>query len=333
MHSLSILLAVAILGAGCRPTTVAEAEERGNVSYLVKRGDKDSILALGRLADKNAEAERALSTRAPSEAVSTAAWQGVLRNSPWAEKIIRRDLAGDSADVVAMGMTPADTHLGAFVVDLETALSRLTRGGSHIALMLASIGPSARPVVERRMRDATTRDTMCSAIDLPSASDDARTALLALPQTERDSLACTSTIIRMAAVHANVLEWLGTTAEPGLLSLAGRDTLPCAALAETIKIVIAQRSVEPPSARALVVPIRHAIERCAKEVDPVLSTSLTARPQMANTVAAALDPRATSTADMKQTCAWIQGRQAQITDRATVANLLATGCKAALANR
>jgi len=310
---------------------VSEAEQRGNVAWLKKRDDKDALLALGRLADKNAEAERVLSTHAPTDAVYLAAWQGVLRGSPWAEKLIRRDLATSSANIVATGMSPGDSHLAAFMVDLDVALTALPREAPQVAGLLASIGPSARTVVDKRIRDAATRDAMCAAIDTPSASDDARSALLALIPPDRDSQACNAAIVRMAGTHANVRQWLGTLAEPGLLSVAGRESMPCPAVAETMQVVIAERATtDALTMRALVVPLRHAIERCTRELDPIVATGIAARPAMAGLVASALDPRATSTTDMRATCAWLNAHSAQVPDRQVVANLLANGCKAAL---
>ncbi len=313
----------------CQPASAGEAEEKGNVAWLVKRGDRDATFALGRLADRNAAAEKAISAMAPSDALSLTTWQGVVRGAPWADKLVRRELATGNADMLASSMTPADPHLLPFVDDLEKAIVAQNKAAPNVASILASIGPGARASVERRMREAPTRDVMCAAIDTVHASDDARSALLALSPADRDSQACTAAIVRMASTHENVRKWLGQFAEPGLLSVAGKETMPCSPLSETFRIVLAERAAD----RSLVVPLRHAIERCTREMDLVVSAALAARPLVSGVVASAMDPRGTATADMRATCVWLRDHQAQAVDKGQVATLLTAGCKVALGTR
>src|SRR6516165_680550 len=112
--------ALLLLLAGCKPSTVAEAEARGNIAWLEQNGSPEAVAALGRLADADPKAFTALQARAEFEVQPyKAAWAAVVRSAPWGAALLRAGLADPRrADAAASAMHKHDPHLAPFVPDL-----------------------------------------------------------------------------------------------------------------------------------------------------------------------------------------------------------------------
>jgi hypothetical protein len=260
-----------------------------------------------------------------------AAWAGVTRGAPWGSTFLRAALNDPlRADVAATALPRRDSRLVPFVQDLENAVVRLGAGhrGSVVAGVLASIGPSAHPAVERRLVDPKTRGAMCDGIDLPEASGDAKSLVLAVPPEARDNDSCVGVVLDMAEKEDVVLGWLATGAEPGLLSQVAKSTLACPRVATIWQKGLAER---PPEAfSALSVPLQVSIRRCASTLDPVLADILEKAPAARGCVVNAIDPFGSELQDMKKTCralgkGFIFGESARVRERAQDA--VAHGCK------
>ncbi len=303
---------LALLGAAqlaCGQKSVTDAEGKRDVAWLAANPSGESIAALGRLADTDERALAALQARADQD-VNTyiAAWSAVTRNAPWGAAFLRRGLADPArAETASSAMPRKDPHLAAFVPDLEGAVVRLAAGrrGSLIAGIVASVGPAAHAAVERRLNDPKTRSVMCDGIALPEASGDAKSVLLAVPLESRDSPSCVTTVIDMAATEDVVANWLGASAEPGLLGVAAKSTLPCPRLATIWKTALADRG--PPQQGALTVPLQRSISRCASALDPVLGELLAKTPRSRSTIVRAIDPYGVELRGMKETCTALAG--------------------------
>ncbi len=63
MRGVVASVAVVVLLGGCKPSTIAEAERKGDVAWLDQNGTPDSVSALGRLADTKPDAVTALEAR------------------------------------------------------------------------------------------------------------------------------------------------------------------------------------------------------------------------------------------------------------------------------
>src|SRR5262249_18493608 len=150
--------------AACRPTTIAEAERRGDVAWLDQNGTPNAVAALGRLADANPNAVAALATRSSFDMQAfKAAWLGSLRGAPWATAMLRDGLADPRrADLTASAMDRRDARLAPFLGDLEAALVRLSASTQNlnVSSVLASMGTGARDAMQRRLADASTRGAM-----------------------------------------------------------------------------------------------------------------------------------------------------------------------------
>jgi hypothetical protein len=301
-----------VIGAsvlGCGQKSVADAEAKRDVPWLAANPSGESIAALGRLADSDERALAALQARADQD-VNTyiAAWSAVTRNAPWGTAFLRSGLANPTrAETASSAMPRKDPRLVPFVLDLEGALVRLAAGkrGSVIAGIVASIGPPAHAAVERRLTDPKTRSVMCDGIVLPEASGDAKSVLLAVPADARDSPACVTAVIDMATTEDVVVGWLGASAEPGLLGVAAKSTLPCPRLATMWKTALAERGAEQHS--AMTVPLQRSISRCASAVDPVLAELLAKAPRARATIVQAIDPFGVELQGMKETCTALKG--------------------------
>jgi hypothetical protein len=320
-----LLLTAALVAsaAGCGPKNTEEAEQKKDVSWLAANPTGESIAALGRLADKDEKALAILNQRADSDDnVYIAAWTAVTRNAAWGTTMLRSALGDPSrAELAARALPRKDARLVPFIGDLENAVVRLAAGkrGAVIAGILASIGPPAHSVVERRLLDAKTRGVMCDGIALPEASGDAKSTLLAVPIEGRDNPSCVTTVIDMATTEDVVIGWLATGAEPGLLGVAAKSALPCPRLAAIWKKALAERAQEHQP--AMTVPLSRSINRCATILDPVLGDLLTKSPRARATIISALDPFGADLQVMKETCTALRsgvsaGESAGIRERA-----------------
>jgi hypothetical protein len=329
---LACLSAAAIFA--CRPTTVAEAEARGDVAWLQQNETPDAVAALGRLADKTPAAVAALTLRSSYDVQAfRAAWSGLLRSSPWAMTMMRAGLADPKrADRAASAMAKHDPHLLPLLDDLESALERLSASAqnSNISSTLASVGPPARTAIERRLVDASTRGSMCTGIASPTADGDARKALLDVPEKARDAPACVAAAVHIAEDDEGALTWLAERAEPGILGAAGKsDALDCARLHVAWVKAFAAR---PPAAYpALTVPLAYAVTRCAAEMDGVLADAIVHMPRSHAVVVQAIDPFTTYGDALHATCAAlpaVAGGQDPAVVRERASDALAHACKA-----
>jgi hypothetical protein len=290
---------------GCRPATIAEAEAKGDVAWLEQNGTPDSVAALGRLADKDATAATALRSRGFDAFAFRAAWAAVLREAPWGSAMLREALADPKlADLAASGMGRRESHLLSFLADLDGALVRLSASTQNfnVSSALASMGPSARQTIERRLLDPSTRAAMCRGIASNDAETDAHKALLSVPEKARDDPACVDAVARVAAQDEAALVWLGERGEPGLLSAAGKDdALPCAKL----HVVWVKAFLARPATlySALTVPLSYAVKRCAAEMDGVLADAIVRLPATHGVVVEAIDPWANYSGALQATCA------------------------------
>lgn len=322
-----------VLG-GCKPSSVSEAEAKGDVAWLAKNATPEATAALGRLADKDPNAVKALEARGGDVSVYIAAWTAAQRNAGWGATVLREGLADPAqAEVAASALTRGDPHLGALVTDLEGALTREAAGSSDVSLpaVLASVGPTAHGAIERRLADKATRGVMCHGIASPDASADAKHTLLAVAETSRDDAACVDTVVHMAAVDDGALTWLAGSGEPGLVSAAAKsDSIPCPRLRAMWTELLA---VRPPASHFLLaVPLAHSVKRCASVLDPLLASTLATHPESAALVVGGVDPFGSETTDLKATCAALPavlktGAPPRTKDRA--ADAIAHGCKAA----
>lgn len=319
------------LATGCAPKNAVDAEARKDIAWLTANPTGDSIAALGRLADTNESAVKALEARAEND-VNThiAAWSAVTRNAPWGSTFVKSSLANPTrAEMASSALPRKDARLTPFIPDLDAAVVRLAAGkrGVVMAGLLASLGTPAHAVVERRLLDPKTRSAMCDAINLPDASGDAKSLLLAVPAETRDNPSCVRSVIEMSATEPVVRDWLATGAEPGLLGVAATSTLPCDSLAQVWKKALAERPNE--TRAALTVPLQRSISRCLTALDPVMAELLAQTPRSRSSIVNAIDPYGTELANLKETCAalkkgYTKSESPGVRDRANQA--LARGC-------
>jgi hypothetical protein len=318
--------------SACAPKTIAEAERRGDVTWLEADGSGEALAALGRLADKDPRAAQVLDARAVTDVNAyIAAWAAVLRGAAWGTPTLRTGLGNPArAEDTASVMTRKDPHLVPFVPDLEGALVRLASSKHNTALsaVLASVGPPADAALTRRLEDSSTRGATCRGIGSPDASPSARKVLMRVPPASRDNESCLETVLLTATSDDTALDWLAVNAEPGLLSAAGaREVFPCARLSVVWSKAFASRPSQ--AAATLTVPLHNAIARCGRALDPVLAPALTQQPSVYELVIAGVDPFGTETQDLPLTCAALKpiypGRGSAFTrERARAA--IAHGC-------
>ncbi len=325
MGALIALLAI----WGCKPTSVADAEAKGDVGYLVANGSPEAVAALGRLADKSEKAKSAIETRAEGDLNAyIAAWTAVQRGAAWGTEILKAGLRQPArAEMAASAMTRRDPKLADFVPDFETALILAPPGEPRIIVSAMLASTAASGVVQGRLRDKATRANMCRGLASPDASATSRQVLLTEPPASRDDPACMETLVRLASLDDATMDWLATQGEPGLLSGAGKmDAMPCPRLAQTWITTIGKRPV--PTHGSLAVPLAHAIKRCPAALDAVLDAALKT-PGATPLVVSAVDPYGPETRDLKVTCKSLANAVRTTTgrtkDRAT--DTLAHGCK------
>jgi hypothetical protein len=299
-----ILFCVAI--AGCTPKTVGEAERKADVAWLEADGSGEAIAALGRLADTDPRAAQVIDARASTDVNAyIAAWAATVRDAPWGVPTLRTGLGNPlRAEETASVMTRKDPHLAAFVPDLEGALVRLaaSKRTTAIAAVLASVGPAADATLTRRLEDSSTRGALCRGIGAPDASPSSRHVLMRVPASSRDDESCIEAALITASQDDAGLDWLASSAEPGLLSAAGaREEFTCARLATVWAKAFVARPTK--AASGLTVPLHNAIARCGRVLDPVLAPALTAEPPVYELIIGAMDPFARELQDLPLTCA------------------------------
>ncbi|HEY6463349.1 MAG TPA: hypothetical protein VIY73_24450 [Polyangiaceae bacterium] len=300
MRSLALALAVfpvlavtAVAASGCAPSSIDEAERKGNVAWLDQNGTPAAVEALGRLADKDPKARSALEARSTFDAEAfRAAWAAVRRGASWGTTLFHGALLDPKrADLAASAMDRHDPHLPAFAADLEQALVRLsaTIQNFNVASTLASLGAPGHDAVVRRLTDPSTRGAMCRGVASPDASHESRDALLTAPVADRNSDDCVDAVVALAAADEPVLVWLGEQGEPGLLGAAGKEEiLPCPKLHFAWTKALAKRTVDVYP--ALTVPLGYAMKRCAAEMDGVVADAITHLPATHSFVVEAIDP-------------------------------------------
>ncbi len=299
-------LLLSLVFCACTPRTVAEAERRGDVAWLDAEGSGEAVAALGRLADKDPRAVQVLDARAGTDVNAyIAAWTATVRGATWGAATLRTGLGSPSrAEETASVMTRKDPHLVPFVPDLEGALVRLaaSKHNTAIAAVLGSIGSEADAAITRRLADSVTRGPLCRGIGSPDASASARRVLLRVPVASRDDESCVEAVLLAASQDDATLDWLASSAEPGLLSVAGsRDAFPCARLSQAWAKAFVSRVADLGS--GLTVPLHNAIARCARSLDPVLAPALGTGLPVYELIIAGLDPFGTEVQDLPQTCA------------------------------
>lgn len=332
LGSLFVLFALCVVACGSR--NVPDAEAKKDVKWLADNPTADAVAALGRLADNDQKARDAIDARASKGDVNAfiAGWTAVTRNADWGTTFLRASLGDPTrAEVCATALPRKDLRLVPFIADLENAVIRLAsgrRGSSVIAGVIASLGPPAHDVVQRRLVDARTRGAMCDGIASPEASGDAKSVLLAVPTDARDNDSCVTAVIQMATTENVVVDWLAIGAEPGLLSVAAKSgTLPCPRLAAIWKKGLAERPAAEQS--PMVVPLQYSIARCDKELDPTMGELLMKAPRSRPTIVMAIDPYGSNLVAMKATCTALKsgvanGETAVVRERADDAVL--RGC-------
>lgn len=328
-HVAAFLVVAAL--AACTPRSVAEAEQKKDVAWLAANGSPEAVAALGRLADGDRKAVAALESRAGRD-VNTyiAAWTATTRGAPWGPQLLRGGLADPTrAELASSALPRRDPRLAPFVPDLEGAVVRLSAGhsGGVVAGLLASVGPPAHAAVERRLVDPKTRGAMCDGIGLPEASGDAKSLLLAVAPESRDHASCVSAVLEMAKTEDVVLAWIGSSAEPGLLTGAAKSGLACPRLATAWEKALVDRP--PETHAALSVPLGLSIRRCASVLDPILADLFTRAPRARACIVRGIDPYGGELADMKLTCAalrrgWTRYESPRVRERAEDA--LTHGC-------
>lgn len=297
-------LLLGCLSVGCGPKTAAEAEAKHDVKWLEANPTGESIAALGRLADTDDRAVKALEARAKDDVnVHIAAWTAITRSAAWGTTFMRASLADpDRAEMAASTLPRKDARIIPLVGDLEGAMTRFagsTTRGTSIAGILASLGPAAHAAIERRLVDPKTRNLMCEGIALPEASGDAKSTLLAVPIEARDSPSCVNVVINMAATEDVVINWIATGGEPGLISAASKSSLECPRVAMLWKKALMERTPDA----ALTVPLKQSVARCGPAMDPALAELLEKAPRARPSIIQAIDPFDPSISSLAATCA------------------------------
>jgi hypothetical protein len=306
MVSFAASTVLVMLAAGCRPSTIDEAERRGDVAWLDQNGTPDAVAAMGRLADKNPAAVSALETRSVFDRQAfRAAWDAFVRGAPWGTAMLHEGL-GDAgrADLAASAVSRHDERLAAFTGDLEQALVRLsaTPQNLNVSSALAAVGAPAHDAIVRRLEDASTRGGMCRGLASKDAGADARKTLVEAPEAARDSPDCVDAVVAIAADDDATLGWLAVKGEPGLLGAASKEErIPCARLHVAWAKALTTRPVEVYP--ALTVPLAYAVKRCTPEMDGVLADAIAHLPATHAFVVAAIDPFTTYGTALRATCA------------------------------
>jgi hypothetical protein len=300
----------------CTPSSVSDAEKKGDVYWLEHQGSSEAVSALGRLADEDKSAQKALESIAQRTEngktveggagavdVYLAVWSAVERDKSWANAMMKSALGAparmeDAASAVKLG----SPHIAAFVPELDAAIGR---GCGRCALALASAsGAPAEAAMTRRLDDAKTRDAMCAGLGGDSSSKGARAVFMRAPVASRDAPSCPGAAARMAAHDDEALAWLGQTAEPGLVRVAGAsDALSCPKLARLWSTVFTTR--DRATYVSLEVPLKDAVTRCPKDLDATLAVALASDAESQSLAVAGMTPTDVSAATFPRACAAI----------------------------
>jgi hypothetical protein len=138
-------------------------------------------------------------------------------------------------------------------------------------------------------------------------------------------------VLRLSADSDAALDWLARTAEPGLLSAAGRsEEFPCARVKILWTTALGTRA--PAEQGGLTVPLTNAVNRCAPQMDSTLADALANAPATHARVVAAIDPFGREIADLKATCSALRsvahGRDSGLV-RQRAEDALSHGCRSA----
>jgi hypothetical protein len=320
--------------SACRPSSVADAEAKEDIGWLDAEGSADAVAAIGRLADHDKKAEAILVGRAKFDVNAyIAAWGAIHRNAAWGANLLRAGLQDPTrAEVAASAMQGKDPAAAPFLADIESAMVRLAASAKSntLAAVLGGAGAAAHDAVVRRLSDDTTRGSMCGGIATNNASADARAALRAVPEKSRDNAACVGAVVTIAGIDDDMLRWLATASEPGLLGAASRENaITCARLHTLWADALSNR----PAAQfgALTVPLSAAVKRCPSTMDGVLADAIRAKPETHGTVVGAIDPfNGGDDTQLKSTCEALpmvlKGKASPIT-RERAGDAIAHGCK------
>ena len=312
---------------------MTDAETKGDVGWLDAEGSADAVAAIGRLADKDKAAQKVLVNRARFDVNAyIAAWGAIHRNVAWGADLLRSGIQDPArAEVAASAMQGKDPAAAPFLADIEASMVRLAASAksSSLASVLAAAGPSAHDAVTRRLADDTTRGSMCGGMATSAASADARATLRTVPEKSRDNAACVGAVVTIAGTDDDMLRWLATSAEPGLLGAASRENaIACARLHGMWADALSNRL--PAQLSALTVPLSFAVKRCPTALDGVLADAIRAKPETQGAVVGALDPFNGDDAQLKATCDALplvaKGRASAIA-RERASDALAHGCK------
>jgi hypothetical protein len=327
------MVALGLPAAACKPSSVAEAEAKGDVAWLDNEGSPAAIEAMGRIADKDPGAAAAVKVRAEHDVSGyIAAWGGVKRGARWGSDLLHAGLLDPArAETAASAVDGRDPLFAPFVPDAEASLDRLAATGatSTLAAVLAAAGAPAHDAVVRRLADKATRGAMCGGIAVATASPDARETLRSVPATSRDDGTCVAAVTMIASTDDPTLKWLAQLAEPGLLGAASRSaTIDCPRLQRLWTDAIAARGKT--QGTALTVSLSLAVKRCPAVLDGVIADAIKTKPDAVSAVVAAIDPFSPDIMALKATCAALplvaaSGATAVAKERASDA--LGHGCR------
>jgi len=300
----------------CTPSSVSDAEKKGDVSWLEHEGSSESVAALGRLADEDKSAQRALESIAKRSEngqtveggagevdVYLAVWAAVERKQAWATAMMKSALASttrddDAASAIKLG----SPELAGFVPELEAAIER---GCGRCALALASAsGPPAEAAMTRLLAGKGTRDAMCAGIGGDQASKGAHAVFMRAPVASRDAASCPGAAARMANHDDVALAWLGQTAEPGLVRTAGAsEAISCPKLARVWSEVFTTR--DRATYVSLETAMKDAVGRCPKDLDGALAVALAGDADSQALAVSGMTPTDTNKATFPRACAVI----------------------------
>jgi hypothetical protein len=299
-------VALATSTSSCKPSSVDEAERKGNVDWLATNATPGAIEALGRLADTDSKALAVVQEHAAKHNIGAymAAWSAHLRGVGWGATLLRAGLAEASgAELAAAAMTRRDTHLVEFVPDFENAMVRMgsSSRASVISGVLASLGKQASTAIERRLLDSASRGTMCRGLTSSDADPEVRALLFSVAPAGRDDSACVTAVMMLAASDDSAFQWLLKESEPGMIRAASR---PGGLSCDKVRVLWGQifGARDASAYPSLTVPLSDVLKRCPKEVDDGIASTLRQLPAAQIHVINAVDPYGGALAIMTQTC-------------------------------
>ncbi len=327
--------AIALFAVACRPSSIGDAEAKGDVQWLETEGSPAAVGAIGRLADKDPKALDAIKQRAKfDKSAYLAAWDAVKRGASWGSDVLHAGLQDPShAEDAGEALDPKDAAVAPFLPDVDTSFTRLAAGGPvpKLANVLAIAGPPAHQILISRLADKITRGPMCQGIGSSQSSPDARSVLRSVPPTSRDDAACVTAVVAVASNDDVTLKWVATAAEPGLLgAVSKQDSVECPRLHTAWVAALASRL--PSDLAALTVPLGHAVKRCQSALDGVLADAIKTKPDTQNAVVGAIDPFSPDDVGLKATCGalkYVLSGPASPVTKERAADALEHGCKGA----